>query len=43
MSLANQRMDQSGRGRRVVPCWHDRPSPGKFSIRAAAPQVMRGR
>jgi hypothetical protein len=40
---SNKRMHQSGRGRRIVPGWHQQASPGRFSTRAAAPQVMRGR
>ena len=40
---ANQRMDQSWRGRPVVLGWHDRPCPGKFSTSRRATLVMRGR
>jgi len=39
----NQRMHQSGRGRRVSQGWHGRSASGRFLERAAAPQVMRGR
>ncbi len=39
----NKRMDQSWRGRRVVPGWHDRTVQGRFPERAAATLVMRGR
>ena len=39
----NQRMHQSGRGRRFPQGWHGRTSRGRFPDRAAAPQVMRGR
>jgi hypothetical protein len=39
----NQRMHQPGHGRRLTPYWHGRSSHGRFSTRAAALQVMRGR
>ncbi len=39
----NQRMHQSGRGRRLASCWHGQSLPGRFPELAAAPQVMRGR
>ncbi len=39
----NHLIDQSGRGRQVVPGWNDPTSSGRFSTLAAAPQVMHGR
>jgi hypothetical protein len=41
--LANQRMDQSGRGRRLSQAGTTRRWTVQFLDRAAAPQVMRGR
>jgi len=40
---ANQRMDQSGRGRRLSQAGTDRRGTVQFPDRAAAPQVMRRR
>ena len=41
--LSNKRMDQSWRGRPVVPGWHGQSWPGKFSTPSRATLVMRGR